>query len=108
MQELDPDAFHGRAPTAKKIHRVPVVSLGPHHQWSADGHDKLNKIGFPVWAIRDVWSGKWLGIWVVPDNRLKTVIAYLYLTLIKDLGGECYHLSLAASDNETCKECRCS
>ena len=51
MQELDPDGFAACAPTAKKIHRVPVVALGPHHRWSADGHDKLKIIRFPVWAI---------------------------------------------------------
>jgi hypothetical protein len=93
MHQLDPDAFAGRMPTAKKIHRVPTVALGPHHRWSADGHDKLNKIGFPIWAIRDVWSAKWLGIWVVPNNRLKYIIAYLYLSLIEELGGE-YHLNM--------------
>ena len=87
MHKLDPEAFAGRAPTAKKIHRVPMVALGIHHCWSADGHDKLNKIGFLVWAIRDMWSGKWLGIWVVPDNRLKVVITYLYLSLIEKYSG---------------------
>ena len=87
MHELDPEAFTGHAPTAKKIHHVPMVALGIHHRWSADGHDKLNKIGFPVWAIRDMWSGKWLGIWVVPDNRLKVVITYLYLSLIEEYSG---------------------
>jgi hypothetical protein len=87
MQELDPGAFASRAPTAKKIHRVPIVAMGPHHWWSADGHEKLNKIRFPVWAIWDVWSGKWLGIWVVLDNCLKMVIAHLYLKLIKEMGG---------------------
>ena len=39
MHELDPEAFAGRAPTAKKIHRVPMVALGIHHRWSADGHE---------------------------------------------------------------------
>jgi hypothetical protein len=91
MKELDPDGFAGRAPTAKKIHRVPVVSLGPHHRWCADGHDKLKKIGFPVWAIRDLWSGLWLGIWVVPNNHLKVVIAYLYLKLIEELAVSAHH-----------------
>ena len=55
---------------------------------SGDGHDKLASIGFPIWGIRDKFSGKWLGLWVVPNNRLKDVVAYLYLSLIKELGGE--------------------
>jgi hypothetical protein len=88
MHVLDPDAFAGRAPTAKKVHRVTLVALGRNHHWSGDGHDKLVQIGFPVWGIRDMWSGKWLGLWTVPDNRLKVVIAYLYLSLVAKLGGE--------------------
>jgi hypothetical protein len=50
MHELDPDAFAGRAPTAKKTHRV---ELGQHHCSSGDGHNKLNQNMFPVSAIRD-------------------------------------------------------
>ena len=90
MHELDPGAFASCVPTAKQVHQVPMVALGIHHHCSANGHDKLNKIGFPVWAIRDMWSGKWLGIWVVLDNHLKVVIAYLYLSLIEKYSGY-YH-----------------
>ncbi|KAF8589668.1 hypothetical protein K439DRAFT_1383140 [Ramaria rubella] len=83
----DPDGFKVRDPAAKKPHHVALVTLGPHYEWSGDGHDKLSAIGFPVWGIRDVWSGKWLGLWVIPNNRLGTVIAYLYLSLVEELGG---------------------
>ncbi|KAF8486785.1 hypothetical protein DFH94DRAFT_796573 [Russula ochroleuca] len=88
MHVQDPDGFTICEPSAhKKVFRVPLVSLGPHHEWSADGHDKLTKLGFPIWGIRDKWSGKWLGLWVVPNNRLKVTIGYLYLLLVKKLGG---------------------
>ena len=87
MRRHEPDGFTQREPLRKKISRQPLVSLGPHHQWSGDGHDKLSKIGFPIWAIRDQWSGKWLGMWVVLNNRLKTSIAYLYLSLVYEIGG---------------------
>ncbi|KAG1852177.1 hypothetical protein F4604DRAFT_1518149, partial [Suillus subluteus] len=87
MRQHESDGFAQRGLSKKKISRQPLVSLGPHHQWSGDGHDKLSKIGFPIWAIRDQWSGKWLGMWVVPNNRLKTSIAYLYLSLVHELGG---------------------
>jgi hypothetical protein len=87
MRDQDPDGFTNREPTAKKIHRTVMVCLGPHHEWSGDGHDKLTAIGFPIWGIRDVWSGKWLGLWVVPNNRLKDVIAYLFLKLVHEHGG---------------------
>jgi hypothetical protein len=88
MRAMDPDGFTMREPDAQKIHRGVLVSLGPHHEWSCDGHDKLSKIGFPIWGVRDKWSGKWLGLWVVPNNRFMTVIAYLYLSLIVLLGGK--------------------
>ncbi|KAH7904483.1 hypothetical protein BJ138DRAFT_1019103 [Hygrophoropsis aurantiaca] len=87
MRLHEPDGFGQREPTSKKIYRTQLVSLGPHHEWSGDGHDKLSVIGFPIWAIRDVWSGKWLGIWVVPNNRRKDAVAYLYLKLVHKYGG---------------------
>jgi len=89
MHVQDPDGFRIRESSAgKKVFRVALVSIGPHHEWSADGHDKLSKLGFPIWGVRDKWSGKWLGLWVVPNNRLKVAIGYLYLSLVKKLGGE--------------------
>ncbi|KAG2133446.1 hypothetical protein BD769DRAFT_1627428 [Suillus cothurnatus] len=87
MMLQEPEGFVARQPTSKKLSRKPLVVLGPHHEWSGDGHDKLTQIGFPIWGIRDVWSGKWLGIWVLPNNRLKDGIAYLYLSLCYQLGG---------------------
>ncbi|TFK51655.1 hypothetical protein OE88DRAFT_1628795 [Heliocybe sulcata] len=87
MRALDPKGFEIRDPTAKKVHRVPVVCLGPNHKWTGDGHDKLAEIGFPIWGMRDVWSGKWLGLWVVPSNRYKVTVAYLYLCLVETYGG---------------------
>ncbi|KAG2030973.1 hypothetical protein BDR03DRAFT_936513 [Suillus americanus] len=87
MMLQEPEGFVTRQPTSKKLSQKPLVVLGPHHEWSGDGHDKLTQIGFPIWGIRDVWSGKWLGIWVLPNNRLKKVITYLYLSLCHQLGG---------------------
>ncbi|KAF8714408.1 hypothetical protein AX14_012714 [Amanita brunnescens Koide BX004] len=87
MHTHDLDGFAKRDPTAKRIHREPKVPLGINERWSADGHDKLNGIGFPVWAIVDDAVGKWLGIWVVPSNRLGNIIAYLYLEAVENAGG---------------------
>ncbi|KAF8581387.1 hypothetical protein K439DRAFT_1619108 [Ramaria rubella] len=83
----DPEGFKICDPAAKKPHWVPLVTLGPHYKWSRDGHDKLNVIGFPVWGIQDVWSGKWSGLWVVPNNHLGEVVAYLYLSVVEEVGG---------------------
>ncbi|KAG6876417.1 hypothetical protein C0992_013040, partial [Termitomyces sp. T32_za158] len=83
----DPQGFEIRQPGSKKIQRVALVSLGPHHEWSGDGHDKLASIGFPVWGVRDVWSGCWLGLWVVPNNRHRKAVALLFLRLVAKFGG---------------------
>ncbi|GJJ07921.1 hypothetical protein Clacol_002127 [Clathrus columnatus] len=74
--------------TGKKAKCSPIAVLGPHHEWSGDGHDKLSAIGFPLWGVCDVWSGAWLGLWVVPNNRLKAAIAYIFLSLVEQLEGE--------------------
>ncbi|TFK59237.1 hypothetical protein BDN72DRAFT_906048 [Pluteus cervinus] len=66
MFDHDPAGFAHRDPTSKKIHRVAKTNIGVNERWSADGHDKLAKIGFPIWAIVDDATGKWLGAWVVP------------------------------------------
>ncbi|KIJ56239.1 hypothetical protein M422DRAFT_239453 [Sphaerobolus stellatus SS14] len=64
MQLQDPDGFITRQPGSKVIKHYELVVLGPHQEW----------------------SGIWLSLWVIPNNWLKVSIAYLYLTLIEELG----------------------
>jgi len=93
MHAHDAEGFEKRKPDAKKIFRVPKVPIGIHDRWAADGHDKLYKIGFPVWAIIDDATGKWLGAWVVPSNRLNVIIGYLFLCCVEKYGGEHQQIS---------------
>ena len=88
MRIFEPDGFATRDPNSKKIKRGKSVSIGPHEEWSGDGHDQLCGIGFPVYGIRDKWSGKWLGLWVVPNNRLANVVAYLWLCVMAEYHGK--------------------
>ncbi|KAF5318561.1 hypothetical protein D9619_010793 [Psilocybe cf. subviscida] len=87
MRTLDPEGSALREPAARKIVRGTLRSLGPNHEWSADGHDKLNGINFPIYGIKDVFSSKWLCLEVVPNNRTHDVVAYLYLRTIVAQGG---------------------
>ncbi|KAF8967102.1 hypothetical protein BDZ97DRAFT_1903511 [Flammula alnicola] len=87
MQTHDSDGFDKRDPTSKRIHREPKVPIGINERWSADGHDKLYGIGFPVWAIVDDATGQWLDAWVVPSNRMGGVVLYLFLCAVEDVGG---------------------
>jgi hypothetical protein len=87
MHTHAPDGFKKRDPTAKKIFRVPRVPIGIHERWSCDGHDKLYKIGFPLYAIVDDATSRWLGGWIVPSNWTGLIIAYLFLCLVEEYGG---------------------
>ncbi|KAF7372669.1 hypothetical protein MVEN_00130200 [Mycena venus] len=87
MQTHDADSFSAREPTAKKIFRVQKYPLGIHERWSGDGHDKLYKIGFPIWMMVDDATSKVLKAWVVPSNRMGDIIAYLFLCLAEEYGG---------------------
>ena len=87
MQIHDNDGFDKRDPTSKKIHCELKVPIGVNEWWSADGHDKLYGIGFPVWAIVDNATGWWLDAWVVPSNHMGGVVLYLFLCAVEDVGG---------------------
>lgn len=88
MHQHDPDSFALREPTAKKIRRFPIYPIGIHEKWCGDGHDKLYKIGFPIWGVADFGSNKNLGAWVVPSNRLAEIVAYCFLCLVEEYEGE--------------------
>jgi len=84
---LDPAGVDARNPTSRRIQRVPLTSEGPNDVWCCDGHDKLVKYGFAIWGFRDKFSRKWLGLWVIPNNRIGIVVAYLWLKVVRQLGG---------------------
>lgn len=87
MHEHAPEGFLVRDPTAKKVMRFPKHPIGIHERWAGDGHDKLYKIGFPIWAVGDDATGKWLAAWVIPSNRMGEIIAYLFLCLVEKFKG---------------------
>jgi hypothetical protein len=84
---VDPEGVLARHPTARRIRRVPLSSQGPNEVWCCDGHNKLCKYGFAIWGVRDKFSRKWLGLWVLPSNRIANIVAYLWLTLVEKIGG---------------------
>ena len=71
MQIQDHVGFELCEPHAKKVQRFALVSLGLHHEWSGDGHDKLMAIGFPVWGCgTNGWeSGLVSGWYLTTDLR---------------------------------------
>jgi hypothetical protein len=85
MHTHDREEFDLHEPTAKRLFRVPKVPIGIHKRWAGDGHDKLYEIGFPIWAVVDDATSKWLDAWVVPSNRLNEIISYLFLCLVEKI-----------------------
>lgn len=92
MKFVAPDGFLRRHPHMgqgrHRIIRERVICLGPGQVLSVDGHEKLLDIGFAIYGFRDMW-GKILAYYVVPNARLACVPSYLYLKLVKKLGGKC-------------------
>ena len=88
MKVLDPEGPILRNPTARRIERRPLTSAGSNEVWCCDGHDKMNAYGLSIWGIRDKFSRKWLGLWVVPCNRTLEIVTYCYLTAVLNEGGE--------------------
>ncbi|KAJ3897209.1 hypothetical protein F5879DRAFT_814138, partial [Lentinula edodes] len=68
------------------IYRTQLHSNGPDDDWSMDGHDKLAKVGFEIYGIRDKFSGKFLYYVVLPSNRYAAVIGVVLLKCIKKHG----------------------
>ena len=87
MHEFEAEGFDHREPGAKKILRIAKNPIGIHERWAGDGHDKLYTIGFPIWAVVDDATSKWLGAWVVPSNRMGNIVGYLFLSLVEKYGG---------------------
>lgn len=104
MRAHQPDGFLHRDPGAKRIHREKKVPIGINERWSGDGHDKLYSIGFPIWAIVDDGTGKWLDADVVPSNRLGHIVAYLFLRTVEKIGGMLI-ISKLAKNRVTCHHC---
>ncbi len=92
-----PDGFAAREPGSHRILRVSKAPIGIHERWAADGHNRLNEIGFPIWATVDDATSKWLGTWVVPNNRVGNIVPYFFLVVVEEWHSEflcqAYHYS---------------
>ncbi|KAK7051281.1 hypothetical protein VNI00_004781 [Paramarasmius palmivorus] len=88
MQDHFPEGFQKRAPGKKKeIRRTPLAALGPHEEWSMDGHDKLARAGFQIYGIRDKWGGLHVHYRVLKSNRYAAVVGVVFLEAVKKIKG---------------------
>jgi len=99
MHNLDPQGigFEQRFPGRKKagLTRSALSAIGPFHEISADGHEKLSAqalrmgdIGLPIYGYKDKWGDNILKLSLVPDCRAAGSLGHLYLDFADELGGD--------------------
>ncbi|KAJ7874312.1 hypothetical protein B0H14DRAFT_3083423 [Mycena olivaceomarginata] len=76
------------------ILRRPLSALGPFHEVSSDGHEKLGtqalKMGdirIPIYGWKDKWTAYLLKLNVVPESRTNAAIGHLFLDFVEEIGG---------------------
>ncbi|KAJ7021265.1 hypothetical protein C8F04DRAFT_1314842 [Mycena alexandri] len=96
MHEFNPLGAERRYPGYKKnrVYRHPLSALGPFHEVSSDGHEKIGPdalkmgdIGLPIYGWKDKWTADLLKIDVVPNSRTNAAIGHLFLDFIEEYGG---------------------
>ncbi|KAK7037438.1 hypothetical protein VNI00_011189 [Paramarasmius palmivorus] len=95
MKQYHPEGFEKRFPGGKKakIPRTPLTAMGPFHEVSSDGHEKLGSLALdmydlalPIYGWKDKWTDMILKADVVPDCRSMGAIGHLYLDLLEAYG----------------------
>lgn len=96
MHEYYPEGFDVRFPgkVRPKIPRGTLTAIGPYHEVSADGHEKIaqqalkmGEVGISIYGWKDKWSSAALWVVAVPDCRSAGAIGHLYLDFIERIGG---------------------
>ncbi|EJU02686.1 hypothetical protein DACRYDRAFT_99739 [Dacryopinax primogenitus] len=87
LAALDADNVLARTPGQQHLQKSSLWTIGPSEEWSGDGHDKLARMGLPIWGLRDKASWRLLGLWVVPNSHILQVPAVLFLQTVLAVGG---------------------
>jgi hypothetical protein len=107
MHEWFPEGPEIRFPghNKTKILRRPLSALGPFHEVSSDGHEKLGTqalkmgdISLPIYGWKDKWTAYLLKLNVVPESRTNAAIGHLFLDFVEEIGGKSNcHVQISAS-----------
>lgn len=97
MMDNDPLGFELRYhANSARIHRGVLQSKGLHHEYSADGHEKLSSmalqmgpVGMGIYAFREKLSGRPMHMVVVPNARLSAAVAHIYVDMVSKNGCRC-------------------
>ena len=81
VKRLDPESLERRTKDLNRKKGEYVVP-GPDYIWSLDGHEKLHKFGFEIYAAIDAYSRKIMWIYVGISNRTPQSVLRQYLEAI--------------------------
>lgn len=99
MHDLDPQGigFGQRFPGRKKtkLVRGSLSALGPFHEISADGHEKLSAqalrmgdINLSIYGYKDKWADNILKLSLVLNCRTAGGLGHLFLDFVAEIGGK--------------------
>jgi hypothetical protein len=86
LVELDPEAFRARQKQYTKTHGRNFTNPGPNAVWAVDGHHKLTRWGFQIYAAIDTYSRKIIWVYVGFDALTSVSVAKQYMDTIGQLG----------------------
>ncbi|KAJ7842444.1 hypothetical protein B0H14DRAFT_2359573, partial [Mycena olivaceomarginata] len=95
MLDKFPDGFDNRFPgrKGKQVTRVPLHALGPYHEVSSDGHEKLAQsalrmggVGFSIYGFKDKFSDFLLFLKIYPDVRSQGAGGHIFLDFVQETG----------------------
>jgi hypothetical protein len=87
LKEVDPEGFIIRTPGSRlRVKRSAMFGIGPHAQWSCDGHDKLEHFNIQIYGIADNWSAFSLKMGIARSKKA-SIVARHYLDTALQVGG---------------------
>jgi hypothetical protein len=83
LRELDPEGVASRTPGLRRPRQENYITAGPDEIWSCDGHDKIARFGFQIYAGIDAYSRKIVWFYCGNANRSSFSILRQYLTAVR-------------------------
>ena len=87
LRQLVSDRVEARRRKERRRRREAYTTAGPNEVWSLDGHDKLSRYGFQIYAAIDAYSRKVLWIYCGTANKSSFCVLQQYLRAIRQGGG---------------------
>ena len=82
-----------------------LSAIGPFHEISADGHEKLSAqalqmgdISLLIYRYKDKWADNILKLSLIPDCQTAGAVGHLFLDFVEEIGGDKLKWKVASSN----------